>query len=157
MVLREALSYDAPAITRLYRILLPDDDNVVVTPERIGQIAADPHNFLFVIEDGGRVLATGFVTLCLDPMYVNRPYAVLENLVVDPAERNKGYGRFLATSIEAFCWQHRCTKIMLLSSAFRSEAHLFFAALGFARDKKVAFVKYRREKYDAAYRRETNE
>jgi len=155
MVLREAGAGDAAAIARLYRLLVPGDENVVVTPERIDQIAADPHNFLFVAEEDGRVLGTGFLTLCLDPMYGRLPYAVLENLVVDPAARHQGYGRFLAKALEAFCWQRRCTKIMLLSSAFRREAHLFFAALGYARDKKVAFVKYRHAKYDAVCRRET--
>jgi len=154
--LREALASDDQAITRLYRLLVPGDRDVAVTPERIDQIAADSNNFLFVLEENGRVLGTGFLTLCLDPMYGRLPYAVLENLVVDPNARNRGYGRFLAESIEVFCWQRHCTKIMLLSSAFRSEAHLFFSALGFARDKKVAFVKYRRGKYDAAYRREAN-
>jgi GNAT superfamily N-acetyltransferase len=156
MVLREARANDAGAIARLYRLLVPGDEDVAVTPERIDQIAADPHNYLFVVEEDGRVLGTGFLTLCLDPMYGRLPYAVLENLVVDPAARHQGYGRFLAEALEAFCWRRRCTKIMLLSSAFRREAHHFFAALGYARDKKVAFVKYRHAKYDAAFRRDSD-
>ena len=93
--------------------------------------------------------ATAFLTLCMDPMYGTLPYAVLENLVVDPALRSRGGGRFLVEAIEAFCWQRRCTKIMLFSSVFRNSAHQFFSHLGFARDKKVAFVKYRLAEYEA--------
>jgi GNAT superfamily N-acetyltransferase len=152
MVLREALPADAPAITRLYQLLVPGDGHVGVTPGRIGAIAADPHNFLFVVEAAGRVWATGFLTVCLDPMYGDRPFGVVENLVVDPARRRQGCGRFLLQAIEDVCWRHGCTKIMLLSSVFRAEAHRFFSARGFAGDKKRAFVKYRRETYDASRR-----
>ena len=149
MILREAVAADAAAILRLYRILAPGDRHLAVTPERVAQIAADPHNFLFVGEEDGGVWATAFLTLCLDPMYGTLPYAVLENLVVDPVRRGGGCGRFLVQEIEAVCWRHHCTKIMLFSSVFRSAAHEFFSRLGFARDKKVAFVKYRHKAYEA--------
>lgn len=149
MNLREAVAADAAAILRLYRVLVPEDPQLAVTPDRVAQIAADPYNFLFVGEEDGRVWATAFLTLCMDPMYGTRPYAVLENIVVDPARRGSGCGRFLVQQIEAVCWKHRCTKIMLFSSIFRSAAHEFFCRLGFARDKKTAFVKYRRKAYEA--------
>ena len=149
MVLREAVAADAEDVLGLYRILAPGDRHLTVTPERIEQIAADPNNFLFIAEEENAVWATAFVTLCMDPMYGTLPYAVLENLVVNPARRGSGCGRFLVEAIEAFCWQHHCTKIMLFSSLFRSAAHQFFSHLGFAQDKKVAFVKYRLEEYEA--------
>ena len=149
MILREAVAADAAAILQLYQILAPGDPNLAVTPERIEQIAADPNNFLFIVEVGGAVWATAFLTLCMDPMYDTLPYAVLENLVVDPVRRGSGCGRFIVQAIEAFCWQQRCTKIMLFSSVFRRAAHQFFSRRGFARDKKVAFVKYRHKVYEA--------
>jgi GNAT superfamily N-acetyltransferase len=149
MILREAAADDASSILRLYRILAPGDRHLAVTPERIEQIAADPNNFLFIAEEEKAVWATAFLTLCMDPMYGALPYAVLENLVVYPVRRGSGCGRFLVEAIESFCWRRHCTKIMLFSGVFRSTAHQFFSHLGFARDKKVAFVKYRLEEYEA--------
>ena len=150
MILREAHSTDATAIARLYRNLVPRDRNMRVNRERIGQIAADPNHFLYVLEADGAVWATAFLILGLDPMYGALPFAVLENIVVDPARRGRGYGRFIVETIEAFCWRQGCTKIMLFSSAFRRAAHQFFSHLEFAGDKKIAFVKYRRKMYEAA-------
>ena len=149
MILREAIATDAPAIARLYQTLVPHDRNMRVTAERIGQIASDANNFLFVLEEEGAVRATAFLTLCMDPMYGALPYAVLENVAVDPDRRGKGYGRFIVENIETLCWRHGCTKIMLFSSVFRDAAHQFFARLKFAHDKKVAFVKYRHQSYEA--------
>ncbi|MFZ7125099.1 MAG: GNAT family N-acetyltransferase [Desulfobacterales bacterium] len=148
MVLREALPVDTPAIARLYRILVPTDRQIEVAPDRIGEIAADPNNFLFVLDAGGAVVATAFVTLCLDPMYGFLPYAVLENLIVDPDRRRQGCGRRLMNAIEEICWRHRCTKMMLFSSVSRTAAHRFFSEMGFSCEKKAAFVKYRRHAYD---------
>ncbi len=149
MILREAIATDAPAVARLYQTLVPHDRNMRVNPERISQIAADPNNFLLVVEEDGDVRATAFLTLCLDPMYGALPFAVLENVVVDPARQGGGYGRFIVEHIEAFCWRRGCTKIMLFSSAFRNAAHQFFSRLKYAHDKKIAFVKYRHKVYES--------
>jgi GNAT superfamily N-acetyltransferase len=144
MKFREARSEDAPAIERLYRILVPGDDRIRLRPERIARIHRDPDNFLFVVDDERlHVCATAFATLCLDPMYGDLPYAVLENIVVDPAGRGEGVGSFLLSEVEGFCRERSCTKIMLLSSAWRGEAHRFFEERGFSRHRKVGFVKYR--------------
>ena len=146
MELREACPGDAPVIDRLYSLLVPGDDAICLRPDRIVEIGADPCNFLFVVEDGRRAVgATAFLTLCLDPMYGDRPFAVLENIIVDPSRRRAGVGRFLLQGIESFCWIRGCTKIMLLSAASRTDAHRFFEGSGFSGHKKVAFVKYRGE------------
>ena len=75
-------------------------------------------------------------------MYDSMPYAVLENIIIDATMRHRGYGKALLQAIECFCWDNNCTKIMLLSAIHRTEAHQFFAALGFYADKKKAFVRY---------------
>ncbi|OQA32275.1 MAG: hypothetical protein BWY57_02080 [Betaproteobacteria bacterium ADurb.Bin341] len=46
--------------------------------------------------------------------------------------------------IEAFCLVKDCSKIMLLSSANRVQAHRFFERAGFGGSEKCGFIKYRR-------------
>jgi N-acetylglutamate synthase-like GNAT family acetyltransferase len=150
MQIREATPDDANAIERLYRVLVPGDHAIRVTPERLAEIASDAHNYLLVVDEMGEVCGTAFLTLCLDPMYRSLPYAVIENIVIDEAKRNRGYGAVLMKRVESLCWENGCTKIMFLSSIHRSAAHRFFASLDFRDDQKKAFVKYRSDhKLDA--------
>jgi GNAT superfamily N-acetyltransferase len=121
------------------------DVEVDVRADRIEQIRNDPHNFLWVLETGEGVLGTAFVTLCLDPMHNQQPYAVLENFVIDERHRSSGHGARLMRHVVDFCLRTACSKIMLQSHGSRVEAHAFFEAQGFSSTNKKAFVKYRRE------------
>jgi len=139
--LREAVPEDAPRLGSLYEALTAKPCSVL--PSRIAEIAADARSFLYLAEREGRIAGTAFLTLCLDPMYGHQPFALLENVVVDPALRGMGIGAALMHHIEAFCIRSDCSKIMLLSAAARVDAHRFFGRLGYASDRKVGFVKYR--------------
>ena len=146
--IREAGARDAVAILRLYRQLVrpvAPDVEVDVHADRLEQIRSDPHNFLWVLESEDRVIGTAFVTLCLDPMHNQQPYAVLENFVIDERYRTKGYGALLMRYAVDFCYRADCSKIMLQSHSSRSQAHAFFEAQGFSAANKKAFVKYRRD------------
>jgi N-acetylglutamate synthase-like GNAT family acetyltransferase len=144
--IRDAERGDAPAIGELYRQLVRPvaaDVGIDVRAERIEQIRQDPHNFLWMIESDQEVLGTVFVTICLDPMYSQQPYAVLENFIIHEGHRTKGYGALLMRHAEDFCYRADCSKIMLQSHGSRLQAHGFFEAQGFSAANKKAFVKYR--------------
>lgn len=139
---REAQVLDADDIQKLYHALTQDQD-VRVQPERIELIAQNPNNYLYVLEQDHLVVGTCFMTLCLDPMYGEQPYAVLENIVISPEARNQGLGTYMLAKIERICFEKDCSKLMLLSSANRVQAHGFFRSIGFSENKKTGFIKYR--------------
>jgi GNAT superfamily N-acetyltransferase len=144
--IRQAESRDAPSILELYRQLVrpvAPDVEIDVRGDRIEEIRADPHNFLWVLECDEGVVGTAFVTLCLDPMLGRQPYAVLENFVIDERHRTKGYGARLMRYAVDFCYHADCSKIMLQSHGKRLQAHEFFEAQGFSAKNKKGFVKYR--------------
>ncbi len=119
-----------------------------VLPERLTQLAADASTALLVFEDDGGVHGTVLVSLCADAMFGQRPFAVIENVVVDPARRGCGIGGRLLSAVEDFCRAAHCTKIMLLSTASREHAHVFFERSGYSGGVKRGFVKYSRDFYD---------
>ncbi|NYH16374.1 GNAT family N-acetyltransferase [Paraburkholderia bryophila] len=140
---RVAQPADTSALQSLYRQLV-DDENVRVTAEQIQRVCDDPRTRLFVCGVDEGVAATVLVSLCADVMYGDQPFAVVENLVVDKAHRGKGLGQALLRHVEQFCLSQHCSKMMLLSSAGRVEAHAFFERFGFNSTAKRGFVKYRR-------------
>lgn len=140
---RSAEPLDAAAVEALYRELVGGEAPVRVRPERIDHILADPHSILAVAELEGRVIGSVFVTICLDPMFGEQPYLVLENLVVADAARGRGVGGALLDAIHAVASTCSASKIMALSSIGRSRAHRFLRLHGYDADAKVGFVRYR--------------
>lgn len=143
VTIRSARPEDAPDVERLYRQLVPNDPAVRVLPGRIDQVAADPASLLLVAERSDRVAGSAFVTVCLDTMYGDRPYLVIENVVVEATARGAGVGRRLLEAVDRVAVEAGASKVMLLSSAARTEAHWFFEACGYAADAKRGFVRYR--------------
>jgi len=143
VTVRQARDTDADSIATLYRSLVADAQ-ITVLPERLRAIADDPHTELLVCEVEGVVCATALVSFCLDAMYGHQPYAVIENVVVAAPRRHQGIGTTLFVYIENLCQRHACSKMMLLSSDERVNAHGFFKHRGFS-PTKHGFVKYRRD------------
>ncbi|XAH25024.1 GNAT family N-acetyltransferase [Xylophilus sp. GW821-FHT01B05] len=141
-VVRRAVPGDAQAIAGLYRELV-DNPAVSVLPQRIAEVSLDPRTALWVCEWQAQVCGTALVSLCADVMFQSQPFAVVENVVVAAAARGQGVGAALLRCVEAFCLASDCSKIMLLSSSQRQDAHRFFERAGFAGSAKRGFVKYR--------------
>lgn len=149
VTIRTASRTDTAAIESLYRQLV-DDENVNVTEFQIQALDEDARTRLLVCTIDGYVLGTVLVSLCADAMYAAQPFAVVENLVIDREYRGKGLGQALLREVERFCLSQNCSKIMLLSSVSRVNAHRLFEHVGFRGDRKVGFVKYRSQFGEAA-------
>lgn len=145
LVIRSARPDDAAALQRLYVQLVNDPSCIKVESDRILAIADDPNNLLLIAECDSGVVGTAFLTLCLDPMFGRQPYAVVENVAVEPTHRKQGCGRALFEVIDHFALDADCSKIMLLSGQSRTGAHRFFSSMGYLEREKCGFVKYRRQ------------
>ena len=78
-------------------------------------------------------------------MYAQQPFALVENLVVDANHRKQGVGAAMLAEVERVCLEADCSKIMLMSSVHRAEAHRVFLKAGYSGDAKRGFVRYRRQ------------
>lgn len=140
-MIRQAERQDRDRIEELYKILIPNEDEINVLNERIDEIRKDSNNFLFVYEIEGRVEGTVLLSFCLDPMFGNRSYAVVENIIVDPNTWGKGIGKEMLNYIEYRCREVNCREILLMSNIRRTEAHVFFEHHGYNHVAK-GFKKY---------------
>jgi N-acetylglutamate synthase-like GNAT family acetyltransferase len=85
--IRRATPDDASAIEALYRELVKNPA-IYVSPQRLEQVARGEHTFLLVAVCDGAVAGTALLSLCLDVMFGNQTFGVIENVVVSGDARN---------------------------------------------------------------------
>ncbi len=95
------------------------------------EIAGDPRQELFVLEVDGRIV--GSLTLVIVPnlTHVGRPYALVENVVVDAEARGHGHGQTLMRHAMERAAAADSYKLSLTSNKQRTDAHRFYQQLGF--------------------------
>ncbi|MFF0475989.1 GNAT family N-acetyltransferase [Streptomyces sp. NPDC004284] len=138
MILRPATRAELPAVLAL----LADEDEVVdpasvaVTEayERaFADIEADPRNEMLVLVDGDLVLG------CLQATYIpglgknGAERALIEAVRIRADRRGGGLGRELMERAVARAKERGCALVQLTSNKRRTDAHRFYASLGFAR------------------------
>lgn len=140
--LREAEAGDLAGILALYRELRPHDP---VLPESVAQaklaeLIARPDIHLFVCDADGTLAATCMLAIIPNLATAARPFGVIEHVVALAAQRRQGHARQVMQHALKHAWAKGCYKVMLLSGAQRTEAHRFYAALGFSGDVERGFV-----------------
>jgi GNAT superfamily N-acetyltransferase len=104
-------------------------------------IQADARCSLLVLEVEGKVVGTATLYVVPNLSHGGRPFAIVESVVVDEADRGLGFGRLLMDEAEARARAAGCYKIALTSNRRRAEAHRFYQRLGY-RATHQGFTKY---------------
>ena len=68
-----------------------------------------------------------------------RPFAVVENVIVNPSWRNRGVATALLARAGQLAREAVCYKLMLMSNRKRVDAHRLYRKVGFEGDTKLAF------------------
>jgi GNAT superfamily N-acetyltransferase len=134
--IRRASRSDLPAlIVLLQQLSLDDAREDVKAIDRykaaLAEIDADPRQTLLVAVEDDEVVGTAAVILIPNLSHVGRPYAVVEDVVVDQASRGKGVGEALMRRAIEIAREAGCYKLSLTSNRRRSNAHRFYERLGF--------------------------
>ncbi len=95
------------------------------------EIEADPRQRLLVVEAQGRVVGVASLVFVPNLSHQGRPYAIIENVVVDAVERSAGHGELLLRYAVEEARRASCYKLSLTSNKARRDAHRFYERLGF--------------------------
>jgi GNAT superfamily N-acetyltransferase len=141
-MIRTAVKEDLKKILDLYKFIFPDEDytlneNYANTWENILR-NADTIRY-FVCEEDNMIISSACISVIPNLTRNNRPYALIESVITHPDYRRKGYGRKVMQKCIDYAKSRNCYKIMLLSSAFRKDAHNFYRNLGFDSESKKGF------------------
>jgi N-acetylglutamate synthase-like GNAT family acetyltransferase len=141
--IRKAVFQDIPRILELYEQLTEEKQNI--PPDTIKRVFAEieamPRQSFLVAAKDGRVVGTLFLQIVPNFTHDARPWAIIENMVVDSACRRQGIGRLLIEKAFAISREAGCYKVQLLSNKKRLEAHRFYHSMGFE-DSAVGFRLY---------------
>lgn len=138
--IRPATRADVPAIVRLLaddvlgsqRESTPNGQTVLPAYDAaFAAIAADPHQWLMVMELDGVVIGTLQLTLIPGLAHRGRWRGLVEAVHVDSRHRSKGYGEQLMHWAIAHAKVHGCGLVQLTSNQVRTDAHRFYKRLGF--------------------------
>jgi len=128
--IRRAVRADAGEIARLLSPLgypLTEPDVTRVWGAWVGE-----GNLALVIPDG--TLLLGVITLhAMRVLHRPRPVGRITSLVVDPSARGRGLGRALMQAAEDTLAGLGCGLVEVTSHARRTEAHAFYAHIGYER------------------------
>ena len=139
---RAARPEDFEAILHLYGQLLPADVRVDTGADRAAfdRILSTEGLTLFVIDEDGQIIATTYLNVIPNITRSARPYAVIENVVVEESLRGTGVGKEIMASTLQAAWDAGCYKAMLMTGSKRESTLGFYRACGFSQDEKTGFV-----------------
>ncbi len=116
-LVRDAQIKDLDSIRDLLEQLTPLKEGVEVDNRKIEKIfvkmLADDNYHLCVFEDEGKVLGVALLLVQMNISQGGRPYAHIENVVVDKECRGKGAGKRMMEYLVAKANELDCYKILL--------------------------------------------
>lgn len=128
MIIEKLKEEDIPDLLELYNNLIPFETSVDKSLETYKEMLKDDNYFLATAKEDNRVLgsALGICCKCLAVSFL-----VIEDVIVKDGLRGKGIGRELMKSLDEFAKRKHCAYAILVSSAYRKEAHKFYGNAGF--------------------------
>jgi GNAT superfamily N-acetyltransferase len=98
------------------------------------RLRAAPEQDLYVAADPvGAIVGTFLLVTIAKLSHGGAPAAVVDDVVVAAERQGQGIGRAMMREAMARARQRGCYKLMLSSNRLRTDAHAFYARLGFAR------------------------
>ena len=148
-MIRKGIEQDIPHIAAIYENI---HDNEECGKSTVGWIrgvyptadtarAALDADDLFVMEEGGAVVAAARINRIQVPVYADVPWRypdvpdeqvmVLHTLVIDPDEKGKGYGREFVAFYEEYASRSGCTCLRMDTNARNEGARRLYRHLGY--------------------------
>lgn len=129
-MIEELLTYSPQDLSDLNALMQELSATSFCSEAQLKSALADANVHVFVIRDGGHIVATG--TLCIKHT-LEFTIADIESVVVSPGCRGRGYGKELMTAMMAAAGELKVHHIQLTSNPARVAANRLYQELGFVR------------------------
>jgi GNAT superfamily N-acetyltransferase len=128
MIIEKLKIEELSEVLELHKTLIPFEILFDRSIEIYREMLMDENYFLLVAKEDNKVIgsALGICCKCLAVSFL-----VIEDVIVKDGVRGKGVGKKLMESLDEFAKRKHCAYALLVSSAFRKEAHRFYEKAGF--------------------------
>jgi N-acetylglutamate synthase-like GNAT family acetyltransferase len=133
--IREAQPADLPRLLELLAQLeedrQPRGEATDAELRALDDVTSDARQRLFVIEHAGQIAGTATLIVVPNLTHDGRPYAIVENVVIDAPARGGHLGERLMAHLVEEARRAGCYKVALTSAKRRTDAHRFYTRIGF--------------------------
>lgn len=136
---RKACASDLSGILALYRQLNPEDPEISMETACKIWSESESSTAYFIATGNEAIIGSCNTYILPNLSRGGRPFALIENVIVDERYRRLLIGKELMNRAIEFAKSKNCYKIILLSSKKRTEAHRFYEAIGFNGDSKNGY------------------
>jgi GNAT superfamily N-acetyltransferase len=144
VLVREAREEDLPRLLVLLYQLTQTSSHPEAAPwelndrhrEVLKEFLGSPYFRLLVLEVDGEIQGTLHLYLVPNIAHGGKPWAIVEHVVVDEAQRSKGYGETLMAEALRLAREAGALKMSLGSNVRRVASHRFYERLGFQASQK---------------------
>jgi GNAT superfamily N-acetyltransferase len=145
-MIRRVRPDELSSLLRLYSLFHPDEAASDPRDEKLQNLWQDiltnPNLRYYGAEADGQLVSTCTVTLIPNLNHGGKPYALMENVVTDPAYRQRGLATQVIRHALDEMWAEGCYKVMLLTGSPREETLRFYEQAGFRRGVKTGFIAF---------------
>src|SRR5580700_4013293 len=136
--IRRARKSDLPRLQELYdQLHLNNYMSFRVSPAKLAaafdRLARDRNHIILIAEADAEIVGTCHVIVVPHLGHGLKPFAIVENVVVDAAARSSGIGQHLMAAAGDLARRRGCYKMALTSNIARPRAHRFYERLGWTR------------------------
>jgi N-acetylglutamate synthase-like GNAT family acetyltransferase len=111
MFIRPAQTEDFNQLLGLLRQLNPADPEVTQVEHQVFAEINAAKNFELIVAEIDSILVSCYLNIIPNMTAGGRPYAVIENVITDSANRNQGNGKALVTHALELAWKKIATKL----------------------------------------------
>ena len=136
--MHELLTYSSSDFSDLASLMQELSGNIVFTRESLERMLADHNSHLYVIREGGRIVACASLCIFHQPFSTD---ATIESVVVSSKMRGKGLGRKLMEHLIEEAARMKVDCIHLTSNPRREAANALYQKMGFEKKETNCYTK----------------
>lgn len=122
---------DLPAIGRLHVHFWGEPSDPRVMADTLARLSGDRDHCLLAARVDGACIGTATGVVCRGLYGGSDAYLVIEDVVVDPANRRRGVATALLQELERFAHENSCSQVILLTESSRQDAVALYGSCGF--------------------------